>query len=155
MQKGTLQHIVEYGYHISRHENYKQIRNGLLNIMAKKCEGINIIGRCVCGRCVLEPVQHHLGQNGYQIPVMPMETKQPMNAVATSQCQTSQIPVPRTATSRAMIKCSSEQSIAASTFSEMGPSRSKTSRVIRHNMYSVTHPTMNKQNKFKTFVSAI
>jgi hypothetical protein len=72
-------------------------------------------------------VQHQTWKDGHQVPVVPMETEQPVNAVVTNWPETAQRP--RTST-RASMKLSSEQHVAALTSSEPGPSRPKTRRVV-------------------------
>jgi hypothetical protein len=72
-------------------------------------------------------VQHQTEQDGHQVPVVPMETEEPVNAIAISRPETAQRP--RTST-RASTKRSSEKRVATSTSSEPDPSRPKTRRAV-------------------------
>jgi hypothetical protein len=72
-------------------------------------------------------VQHQTGQDGRQVPVVPMKIEQRVNTIDTSQPETAQIS--RTSF-KPLTKRSSEQRAALSTSSEPGPSRLKTRRAV-------------------------
>jgi hypothetical protein len=72
-------------------------------------------------------VQHQTRQDGHPVPVVPMETEHPVNAIVASRPETAQRPPTST---RSSTKRSSEQRVATSTSSEPGSSRPKTSRAV-------------------------